>query len=225
MEPIEKFKLILVEATRLQIESVEDVLKEVFGERHRTLINTKYLRGRLQMPLHKFEKFCTLLGVRNEFSKKGIGHPFIKIESNVYLTQKSSLVSLKNTSRTQNVAASQSVGGLKNSRIDPIGKKEIQFVVTGGSMENYFFDGDTLKCRLIENIEEVKNGEVYVFSIRGYDALMLKQAQVIKRKHGVKNVAHQIKLISFNDEYNKPFFVDVENIDQIFKVVLMQRKY
>lgn len=216
----DKLKTILEEAERTKIDSeiIEYALIQAIGRRYYYQILYSILRGKVQMSIKKFEIICSTLGVRNEFAKKGIGHPFIKLQSNVFLDTKRAFKPFTFDENPLRITASESyLGGTDSIWRDPVLQKELDFIVMGTSMEPQFVADDILKCELIESINEIKNGENYVFNIRGYDVLMLKQVEVVKQ-------LERLNLVSLNKEH-QPFVVDMVDIVQIYRIVAMQRNF
>ncbi len=219
----EKLKIIVLESHKMGYEHsfVRDTFSQVIGKKYCWQTLDSFLKGKSQMSVSKFENLCTLLGVRNEFAKKGLGHPYIKIESNVFIDPLTKRGLKLLTGGIKIAASDADYGAIGSQWRDPVLQKELEFTVMGASMEPLFLADDILKCRIIEQKNEIKNGGNYVFSILGYDILLLKQALIIKNRHG--EVSH-IKLVSHNPEH-PPFIVEPNQIKHIYHIEILQRKF
>ncbi len=223
-KPIEeKLQLIAKEAEEMVMLGVfsrchvENAFSSALGRRYYFPLLQKILHGKCQISKLKFEKLCSSLNVRNEFIKKGIGHPFFKMEANLFLSESPNFEISKPAQLS--VAATPSATSTEYKRLDPVFNDEIDFVVYGRSMEPEFQQEDIVKCKFVGSYDELKEGETYVFSIKGYEDMMLKKVEM---KRDIKKRVLKIVLISLNEKY-KPLTLGVNEIEQIYKVKCLQR--
>ena len=79
----EKLKIIVRESHKMGFEHIffRSAFSQVIGKKYCWPTLDSFLNGKSQMSVSKFESLCSLLGIRNEFTKKGLGHPYIKLVS------------------------------------------------------------------------------------------------------------------------------------------------
>lgn len=100
-----------------------------------------------------------------------------------------------------------SIPGLRGSGL-------VAFPIDGRSMEPVISDGDTLICREIGGLHEVKDNEIY--AVKNNGVLWVKYIQrIMNPKGGVTG----LRMISANNLEYQPFEQDVDERTSLYKVV------
>lgn len=103
----------------------------------------------------------------------------------------------------------------ENFSIPGIHGEHVAFVIDGNSMYPTITNGDMVICRFLNTGERVVDKDIYV--IRTFDNnLLVKRLQRIFDK---KNKLVELKLISDNYIEHDPFFIPIEEVRDLLKVV------
>ncbi len=100
-----------------------------------------------------------------------------------------------------------SIPGLRGSGL-------VAFPIDGRSMEPVISDGDTLICREIGGLNEIKDNEIY--AIRNNGTLWVKYVQRVKNQSGLVT---KLRMISANNLEFQPFEEEVNEGTSLYKVV------
>ena len=90
----------------------------------------------------------------------------------------------------------------------------VAFPIEGNSMEPIINDGDTLICREIGGLSEIKDNHIYAVKVNG--ALWVKYVKKVQNNRGKVT---QLKLISANNLEFDAFDADVDESTRLYKVV------
>ena len=90
----------------------------------------------------------------------------------------------------------------------------VAFPINGDSMEPIIQSGDIVICRSVENVENIRDNDIYAIKDNGQ--LWVKYVQRIVNR---KNRVERLKLISANHLEHDPFEVEVTTQTQLFKVI------
>lgn len=88
------------------------------------------------------------------------------------------------------------------------------FYVKGNSMSPTIADGDMVICRPMESHERIIENQIYAVSTKSGN-LMIKRVQKVYKNQQV----HQLKLISDNFLEHDPFYVHINDVQKLMKVV------
>jgi hypothetical protein len=90
----------------------------------------------------------------------------------------------------------------------------VAFPINGNSMEPVINDGDTVICREVSSLSEVKDNKIYAVKSNG--SLWVKYVQRIFDKNGR---AVQLKMVSANHLEHDPFVEDINEYTRLYKVI------
>ncbi|MFT4666281.1 MAG: hypothetical protein ACI8YQ_004996 [Polaribacter sp.] len=90
----------------------------------------------------------------------------------------------------------------------------VAFPIQGNSMEPVIKDGDTLICREIAGLSEIKDNQIYAVKANG--AVWVKYVKKVENNRGKVT---QLKLISANNLEYDAFDADVDEGTRLYKVV------
>ncbi|MBT8219626.1 MAG: peptidase S24/S26A/S26B [Bacteroidia bacterium] len=92
------------------------------------------------------------------------------------------------------------------------GSGYVSFPVNGNSMEPVIQHNDIVICQRVENMNEIKDDEIY--AIKSSGSLWIKYIRIIRDEDGLK-----FKLISANHLEHDPFIEEVDPSTRVYKVV------
>ena len=92
----------------------------------------------------------------------------------------------------------------------------VAFPIDGNSMEPIISNGDTIICREVRSLDEIKDNEIYTVKSNG--SLWVKYVQKIYNNRG--RIA-KLKLISANHLEYEPFEEEVNENTRLYKVISM----
>lgn len=92
------------------------------------------------------------------------------------------------------------------------GSGYVSFPVSGNSMNPIIQNNDIVICQRVENLNEIKDNEIYAVKSNG--SLWIKYIQQIRDEDGLK-----FKLISANHMEHDPFIEEVNEYTRVYKVV------
>lgn len=90
----------------------------------------------------------------------------------------------------------------------------VAFQIDGFSMDPVIKNGDIVVCRAIENINDIRDNEIY--AVRNNGSVWVKYVQ---RVYNQKGRPTRLKLISANYFDNDPFEEDINDTTRLYKVI------
>jgi len=165
--------------------------------------------------------FCREFGVNESYMLDGLGSPFgmdlpktvsepkgIGYQGNILFTTVEAFA-----------GATVDIEGFRGENIDFFslpglnGSGLVAFPISGNSMEPLILDGDVVVCREAEDLDHVKDNQIY--AVKNNGSLWVKYVQRIY--HGGR-VTH-LKLISANHLEHDPFIEEVNIHTRLYKVI------
>ena len=165
---------------------------------------------------------CQEYGVNESFLIDGMGTPFgfevpkSKSASNAYTPQGNILYTTVQAfagsgadvgTATPETNHFFSIPGLRGSGL-------VAFPIDGRSMEPVISDGDTLICREIGGLSEIKDNEIYAIKSNG--TLWVKYVQRVTNNNGKVT---SLRMISANNLEYQPFTEEVNEATSLYKVI------
>ena len=166
-------------------------------------------------------RFCREYGVNESYILDGFGSPFgLDLPKTVSEPEDSGYRgNILFTSTEAFAGSSVEVDGFRGEDIDYFslpglaGSGLVAFPISGNSMEPLIIDGDVVVCREAEDMNHVKDNQIY--AVRNNGNLLVKYVQRIL--HGGR-VTH-LKLISANHLEHDPFIEEVNIHTRLYKVI------
>ncbi len=166
-------------------------------------------------------RFCREYGVNESYMLDGFGSPFgFDLPKTVSEpAEKGYHGNILFTSTEAFAGSAVDVEGFRGEDLDYFslpglsGSGLVAFPINGNSMEPLILDGDVVVCREAEDLQYVKDNQIY--AIRNNGTLWVKYVQRIF--HGGR-VTH-LKLISANHLEHDPFIEEVNIHTRLYKVI------
>lgn len=166
-------------------------------------------------------RFCREYGVNESYMLDGFGSPFgFDLPKTVSEpAEKGYHGNILFTSTEAFAGSAVDVDGFRGEDLDYFslpglsGSGLVAFPINGNSMEPLILDGDVVVCREAEDLQYVKDNQIY--AIRNNGTLWVKYVQRIF--HGGR-VTH-LKLISANHLEHDPFIEEVNIHTRLYKVI------
>ncbi len=196
--------------------------EKLLGSKQYGHIISQFLNGKRYIAYKHARKVCQLYGINPSYMIDGIGTPFddfVRPESTGVTIEKNNHQILYTNVKT---LANQGIGlgsfNYEKSRFfslpDLDNRDLVAFDVEGHSMEPLISKGDMVVCKPIEDINDVKDKEIYAVRLNGQ--VWIKHVKKINGKSG--RVTH-LDLISANYLEHPPFREEVNGTIKFYKVV------
>lgn len=201
---------------------IGDVAERILGNRAYGHIVRAFLNNDSERVISytQARTFCREFGVNEDWILDGTGTPFgmdlkrsitadvQEKRANILFTTIEAFAgtTVEASSFTRENAELFSLPGLSGSGL-------VAFPVHGNSMEPVIRDGDVVVCRELDNLQEIRDNEIY--AVKNNGSIWIKHVQKILNKGRVS----ALKLISANHLEYDPFTEDVNEYTRLYKVV------
>ncbi len=164
---------------------------------------------------------CREFGVNESYLIDGIGTPFgielpqMDRANTVYPQGNILFTSVQAFAGSGEAAGGQSAEDNQYFAVPGIaGSGLVAFPIEGDSMNPIISNGDTIICREVRSLDEIKDNEIYTVKING--SLWVKHVQKMYNNRGKIN---KLKLISANHLEFDAFEEDVNETTKLYKVI------
>jgi phage repressor protein C with HTH and peptisase S24 domain len=207
---------------------VGDVADRVLGNKSYGHIIRAYLdeSSKRVIDYGQAREFCRAYGVNENFIIDGIGSPFsdktpeARVMDMMMVSSESKVGNILFTTTQAFAGTSIDIGSFTRESnnffaIPGIsGGNLVAFPISGNSMEPIINNSDIVVCRELNNLNEIRENEIY--AVRNNGSVWVKYVQVIKNRTGR---IIQLKLISANYLEHDPFVEDVSEYTRLYKVI------
>lgn len=202
---------------------VGDVAEKILGNKAYGHIVRAFLKNESKRVIDygQAQTFCNAYNINEAWLLHGIGHPFGFETTAEALTDKNYSAPEGNILFTSVQAFAGSTLGAE-SREDNVhfsipgvkGNGLVAFPILGNSMEPVIKNGDIVVCRSLENVQDIRDNEIYAVKSNG--SVWVKYVQKLPNPRGRIS---KLKLISANYFDHDPFEEDVNETTRLFKVI------
>ncbi|MCB0527132.1 MAG: S24 family peptidase [Saprospiraceae bacterium] len=203
---------------------VGDVAEKVLGNKAYGHIVRAFLNpgSKRVIDYGQAQSFCRAYDINEAWLLHGIGNPFgFEAPGDAFLNDKVGLTGGGNILYTTIRAFAGSTLG-DESREDNTyfsipgvsGTGLVAFQIDGNSMDPVIRHGDIVVCKSVENLNDIRDNEIY--AVRSNGSVWVKYVQKIFNNRGRIT---RLKLISANYFDNDPFEEEVNETTRLYKVV------
>ena len=223
---VEVFKLLESQGTIVKNDrsgkGVGDVAERVLGNKSYGHIIRAYLNNNNKRVIDygQAKLFARAYDINEAYLLYGIGQPFgfdsphfsnvtepISIKGNIIFTTIKAFAGATVGAGSDEEYSTFSIPGVKGSGL-------VAFQIEGHSMDPVIKHGDIVVCKPTENINDIKDNEIYAVKSNGN-----VWVKYVQRMHNSKGRVSRLKMISANYFDNDPFEEDVNESTRLFKVV------
>lgn len=212
-----------------------EVVKSSRGEKSKSAfaenIGTKahiidlYLRGSREITYEQAKIMCKKYNISELYMLQGIGSAFPDVTETFDYIQKQPGTKRTNKNTDGNILfsnidafASSAISldvyeETERFRIPGLIGEHVAFNVHGNSMTPTISDGDLVICRQVEDINRIRENDIYAVVTNG--AVMIKRLQKVYNDTGKWT---QLKLISDNYIEHDPFILELREIRKVLEV-------
>ncbi len=215
----------LLEARKEIIKSHPTKSKSAFAER---LLGSKqyghivsqFLAGKRHIDYKHAQKMCKLYDVNKNYMLHGIGEPFDEFVAPQpqAVSDNHSTILYTNMATIANmgISVNQREGNFQYFSLPDVNTRNlVAFDVEGHSMEPLISKGDIVVCKPIDNLQDIKDNDIYAIKVD--DRIWVKHIQKNVDKYGR---VIGLELISANYLEHPPFTEEMDDrIIKIFKVI------
>lgn len=203
---------------------VGDVAERVLGNKAYGHIVRAFLNPESKRVIDygQAQSFARSYDVNESWLLYGVGHPFgFEIPGAMHSPKSVSAGGRGNIIFTTIKAFAGTTLGAENSEDNTYfsipgvsGAGLVAFQIEGNSMDPVIKHNDIVVCRSLENMNDIKENEIY--AVRNHGNVWVKYVQKI---FNGKGRLHRLKLISANYFDNDPFEEEVNETTRLYKVV------
>jgi len=194
---------------------------KIFGRRAHGHIILKYLNDERLISFEAADKFCDAYQISKEFMFQGEGEISVQTKKTVSNLQdaveESLFARVLYTSVPALAGSSTSAGSAEqNSFIQLPGVQDkdlVAFSIQGNSMQPTLINGDIVIAKQMDIMDQVNEQDVY--AVVTHEGVMVKRIKKMFKNDKLV----QLKLISDNYFDHDPFYVDIQQLKKIYKVV------
>lgn len=203
---------------------VGDVAERVLGNKAYGHIIRAFLNSDSKRVIDygQAQSFCRAFSINEAWLLHGIGNPFgFETASNALSTDRPAVSGEGNILFTSIAAFAGSTLGaeaVENNSFFSVpgvgGSGLVAFPIQGNSMEPVIRNADIVICRAVDNINDIRDNEIYAVKSNG--SIWVKYVQKVPNSRGRIT---KLKMISANYFDHDPFEEEVNETTRLFKVV------
>ncbi len=202
---------------------VGDVAERILGNKAYGHIVRAFLKSDSKRVIDygQAQSFCSAYNINEAWLLHGIGNPFgfdstadalseksySAPEGNILFTSVQAFAGTTLGAEAREDNAYFSIPGVKGAGL-------VAFPINGNSMEPVIKNGDIVVCRSVENVQDLRDNEIY--AVKSGGSVWVKYVQKMPNPRGRIT---KLKLISANYFDNDPFEEDVNEGTRLFKVI------